>query len=116
MVLEIWIHKIQMMSNNKKHVTHHFLCIRVLTSGTVFLTTLVVYIATFSTYEGSEAQRGEVTCPRPPSHKAVEPRVYPHLSDSLVYSFLLIKVTGDCPEGGGVRKATHGEQRVLPDG
>lgn len=79
------------MSNNKKKlIIHHFLC----TVGTVFLTILFACISIFNKYEKTETQRGKVACPRPHSYRTVEPRVSPHLADSLVSSSLLCKGHG----------------------
>ena len=54
LILKSWIHKIQIMINNYKLVTHEFLGTRILTWGTAILTTL-----SFNTYEETKAQRGE---------------------------------------------------------
>ena len=54
LILESWIHKIQIMINNYKLVTHEFLGTRILTWGTAILTTL-----SFNTYEETKSQRGE---------------------------------------------------------
>ena len=55
LILESWIHKIQIMINNNKLVTHEFPGTRILTWCIVILTTL-----SFNTYEETKVQRGEV--------------------------------------------------------